>query len=59
MKTAASLVAAVALGAATAFGSLPNSKRGSDIIPITIKGNAFWKGDERFYIRGIDYQPVR
>lgn len=33
------------LGAATALQS------------ITIEGNAFWKGDDRFYIRGVDYQP--
>lgn len=25
--------------------------------PITVKGNAFFKGTERFYVRGIDYQP--
>lgn len=26
-------------------------------MPITVKGNAFFKGNDRFYIRGIDYQP--
>ncbi|KAM7191461.1 Glucanosyltransferase domain containing protein [Naviculisporaceae sp. PSN 640] len=31
-------------------------KRAS-LTPITIKGNAFWQGDKRFYVRGIDYQP--
>ncbi|KAI5300478.1 beta-glucanosyltransferase [Ascosphaera atra] len=29
----------------------------STIEPITVKGNAFFKGDDRFYIRGVDYQP--
>jgi hypothetical protein len=29
----------------------------SAITPITIKGNAFFAGDERFYIRGVDFQP--
>ncbi|ODQ78356.1 glycoside hydrolase family 72 protein [Babjeviella inositovora NRRL Y-12698] len=24
---------------------------------ITIKGNAFWDGNTRFYVRGVDYQP--
>ncbi|KYK60466.1 glycolipid-anchored surface protein 5 [Drechmeria coniospora] len=24
---------------------------------VTAKGNAFWVGNERFYLRGIDYQP--
>lgn len=27
------------------------------ITPITVKGNAFFQGDKRFYIRGVDYQP--
>lgn len=25
---------------------------------ITIDGNAFWDGSERFYVRGVDYQPL-
>ncbi len=31
----------------------------ADISPIEVKGNAFWdsKSGERFYIRGVDYQP--
>lgn len=24
---------------------------------ITVKGNAFFKGDDRFFIKGVDYQP--
>lgn len=51
---AASLVTAVALGASSAFGT---PVKRDDITPITVSGNAFWKGDERFYMRGIDYQP--
>ncbi|GBF63898.1 1,3-beta-glucanosyltransferase [Trichophyton mentagrophytes] len=39
----------VAFGAASALAG--------SVTPITIKGNAFFKGDERFYIRGVDYQP--
>jgi 1,3-beta-glucanosyltransferase GAS5 len=27
------------------------------ITPVTVKGNAFFQGNSRFYIRGIDYQP--
>lgn len=27
------------------------------LAPITVKGNAFFQGDTRFYIRGVDYQP--
>ncbi|KAI5302926.1 beta-glucanosyltransferase, partial [Ascosphaera pollenicola] len=26
-------------------------------VPIKVKGNAFFRGDDRFYIRGVDYQP--
>ncbi|KAM7196488.1 Glucanosyltransferase domain containing protein [Rhypophila sp. PSN 637] len=33
------------------------SYKRSSMTPITIKGNAFWQGDKRFYVRGIDYQP--
>ncbi|KAK3499528.1 Glucanosyltransferase-domain-containing protein [Neurospora hispaniola] len=29
----------------------------ADLPAVTVSGNAFWKGKERFYIRGIDYQP--
>lgn len=25
--------------------------------PVTTRGNAFYRGDERFYIRGVAYQP--
>lgn len=32
-------------------------RQSSSIVPITVKGNAFFKGDERFYMRGLDYQP--
>ncbi|KAI4728649.1 beta-glucanosyltransferase [Aureobasidium sp. EXF-10728] len=32
----------------TSSGSLPT---------VTVKGNAFFAGNERFYIRGVDYQP--
>ncbi|RVD83921.1 uncharacterized protein DFL_005693 [Arthrobotrys flagrans] len=27
------------------------------LTPITIRGNAFYSGNSRFYIRGVDYQP--
>ncbi|KAL9603996.1 MAG: hypothetical protein Q9219_000758 [cf. Caloplaca sp. 3 TL-2023] len=54
MKTTASL--AVAIGATTAFaGAL--APRASSLPKITVKGNAFFAGSERFYIRGVDYQP--
>lgn len=27
------------------------------VTAVTVKGNAFFAGDTRFYIRGVDYQP--
>ena len=54
----ASVAMAILLGASTVFSAATNIKdRDSSIVPITVKGNAFFKGDERFYIRGVDYQP--
>lgn len=29
----------------------------ASIQPVTVKGNAFFAGNERFYVRGVDYQP--
>ncbi|KAI1814187.1 Glucanosyltransferase-domain-containing protein [Poronia punctata] len=34
---------------------LPN--RANALPTVTASGNAFWAGKERFYVRGIDYQP--
>ncbi|KAI0472732.1 glycoside hydrolase family 72 protein [Xylariaceae sp. FL0804] len=32
--------------------------RRADALPtVTASGNAFWSGSDRFYVRGIDYQP--
>lgn len=54
----ASLATAITLGASTVLGAPSNpEKRGSSVTPITVKGNAFFQGDNRFYIRGVDYQP--
>ncbi|KAL8689797.1 MAG: hypothetical protein Q9218_004615 [Villophora microphyllina] len=54
MKTVASL--AVAISATTAFAGAI-APRASSLPKVTVKGNAFWAGSERFYIRGVDYQP--
>lgn len=59
--TVASMAVALALGAqsvlAAPSSTTTSAKRATSITPITVKGNAFFKGDERFYIRGVDYQP--
>ncbi|KAL8800999.1 MAG: hypothetical protein Q9200_007077 [Gallowayella weberi] len=53
MKTATSL--AIAVGATTALATTLAPR--AALPKITVKGNAFWAGSERFYIRGVDYQP--
>ncbi|KAL8711915.1 MAG: hypothetical protein Q9225_007038 [Loekoesia sp. 1 TL-2023] len=54
MKTTTPL--AVTIGATTALaGAL--APRASSLPKVTVKGNAFFAGSERFYIRGVDYQP--
>ena len=50
LATAATSLISTALAA-------PSLQARDDVTPITVKGNAFFKGDERFYIRGLDYQP--
>ncbi|WPH02465.1 glycoside hydrolase family 72 protein [Acrodontium crateriforme] len=61
MKAAFAIAAAAA---ATLVGATPtniqarSSGTSSGSLPVvTVKGNAFFAGDERFYIRGVDYQP--
>ncbi|KAJ4306220.1 1,3-beta-glucanosyltransferase [Collariella sp. IMI 366227] len=53
-------VLATVLGLATAKPTAttpePPSKRAS-LPTVTVSGNAFWQGDTRFYVRGLDYQP--
>ncbi|RMZ84879.1 hypothetical protein DV738_g454, partial [Chaetothyriales sp. CBS 135597] len=49
-----SSVISVVLGAtAAAAGAI--QKR--ELTAVTVKGNAFFAGNNRFYIRGVDYQP--
>ncbi len=48
-----------ALGAAIspAFGSVVARQSKGKLTPVTVKGNAFFAGQERFYVRGVAYQP--
>ncbi|KAJ5108393.1 1-3-beta-glucanosyltransferase Gel1 [Penicillium angulare] len=52
-----SIATAITLGASAVWGSPSSSEKRDSITPITVKGNAFFKGNDRFYIRGVDYQP--
>ncbi|KAJ5584611.1 glycolipid-anchored surface protein 5 precursor [Penicillium hispanicum] len=56
MKTF-SIAAALTVAASAVLGAPAPEKRDSKVTPVTVKGNAFFKGDDRFYIRGVDYQP--
>ncbi|KAJ0109106.1 hypothetical protein J7T55_002298 [Diaporthe amygdali] len=58
MKTVSVLLLA-GTAIATRTGPLqPRQSSSSSSTPeVTVKGNAFWAGDERFYIRGVAYQP--
>ncbi|OAT04107.1 glycolipid-anchored surface protein 5 [Blastomyces gilchristii SLH14081] len=57
--TAVSALAAAIFGASSALAGVASNvqARESKITPVTVKGNAFWQGNRRFYIRGVDYQP--
>jgi len=58
MRTATLSLATVAVGAASVLaGVTPLQPRASSLTAITTKGNAFFQGSDRFYIRGVDYQP--
>ncbi|OAA42230.1 glycolipid-anchored surface protein 5 [Metarhizium rileyi] len=61
MKGFAFASALATIGAVTASPTTtdqePPSKRADSFPVVTVSGNAFWKGKERFYLRGIDYQP--
>ncbi|KAI0202073.1 Glucanosyltransferase-domain-containing protein [Astrocystis sublimbata] len=57
LAAASALVAAdaVCAGPTLTDKQLPN--RAASLPTVTASGNAFWAGKERFYVRGIDYQP--
>jgi len=40
-----------------ALASVVARQSKGNLPPVTVKGNAFFAGDERFYVRGVAYQP--
>ncbi|KAL2868130.1 1,3-beta-glucanosyltransferase gel1 [Aspergillus lucknowensis] len=52
-----SIIATALTVSASTVLAAPSLSARDDITPITVKGNAFFKGNERFYMRGVDYQP--
>ena len=57
--TMRSLVLLSVIGAVItpAFGGIVTRQAKGKLPPVSVKGNAFYAGDERFYIRGVAYQP--
>lgn len=46
------------LGAtSTAFASITTRQTKGKLPPVEIKGNAFFANGQRFYVRGVAYQP--
>lgn len=53
MRTSILTAAAVGAGSVAAGALKPRA----DLPAVSVKGNAFFAGNDRFYIRGVDYQP--
>jgi hypothetical protein len=45
-----------AIAPVLAASIVPRQSKGN-LPPVTVRGNAFFAGDERFYVRGVAYQP--
>jgi len=59
MKTFTAVAAFAAAVLATPTLTTPELavRASASLEPITVKGNAFFKGTSRFYMRGVDWQP--
>ncbi|RFU26229.1 hypothetical protein B7463_g10109, partial [Scytalidium lignicola] len=60
MKSYSAIAALAAVGSVFAVPSPVEDlapRAAASLTPITTKGNAFFSGTNRFYIRGVDYQP--
>ncbi|KAF2743249.1 glycoside hydrolase family 72 protein [Sporormia fimetaria CBS 119925] len=56
MKSFATL-ALIGSSAVPAFASILPRQSNGKLEPVEVRGNAFFAGDERFYVRGLAYQP--
>jgi hypothetical protein len=57
MKSFTAIAALAAVGSVFATPTPESLEARADLTAITVKGNAFFQGNSRFYIRGVDYQP--
>jgi hypothetical protein len=57
MKSFALVSALAAIAHASPTATTRAKPRAVSVEPITATGNAFFKGTDRFYVRGVDYQP--
>ncbi|KZF23596.1 glycoside hydrolase family 72 protein [Xylona heveae TC161] len=57
MKTVSALAAALSVASTALAAVTPLAPRDSQLQSVSVKGNAFFAGNDRFYIRGVDYQP--
>lgn len=57
MKSFALVSGLAALASATPTGSNKALAKRAGLPPVTVKGNAFYAGEQRWYMRGVDYQP--
>ncbi|KAI1271122.1 glycoside hydrolase family 72 protein [Xylaria sp. FL0933] len=57
LAAAGALVAAQAVYASPTATEKQLPNRAASLPTVTASGNALWAGKERFYVRGIDYQP--
>ena len=49
------LPTSLVLGSTTVLAAI--APRASSLPAVKVQGNAFYTGNDRFYIRGVDYQP--
>tara|TARA_R110002003_G_scaffold534_5_gene20212 strand:- start:2942 stop:3154 length:213 start_codon:yes stop_codon:yes gene_type:complete len=51
------LVALLGAAVAPAFANIVPRQTKGNLPAVSVKGNAFFAGDNRFYVRGVAYQP--